>query len=232
MTKSICGPLARALVSSAIMLMIVLPVAAQDCPQLLGRWPYGTARAVAVSGSLAFVGSGTTLLVLDVSAPSSPQLLGSVTLPELVDGIAAAGSHAYVANGTSGLRVIDVSNPAAPVEVGVSDVTEEGAMDVAVAGSHAYVAYGSLGLRVIDVSEPSLPVVVGAIDTPGTARGSGGRRQPRLRGGRQLRAASHLDRQPGGAGRGRVPRHARLRLRGGGRRQPRLRGGRQLRRCA
>jgi hypothetical protein len=171
MTKSICGPLARALVSSAIMLMTVLPVAAQDCPQLLGRWPFGTARAVAVSGSLALVGSGTTMLVLDVSTPSSPQLLGSVTLPEQVYGIAAAGSHAYVANGMSGLRVIDVSNPAAPVEVGVSDVTNEGAVDVAVAGSHAYVAYGSLGLRVIDVSEPSLPGVVGAIDTPGTAMG-------------------------------------------------------------
>jgi len=67
MTKSICGPLNRALVSSAIILMIVLPVAAQDCPQLLGRWPYGTARAVAVSGSLAFVGSGTALLVLGLT---------------------------------------------------------------------------------------------------------------------------------------------------------------------
>jgi hypothetical protein len=224
--------------------VFAMPVFAQDCPQLLGRWPYGPASAVAVSGSLAFVGSGTTMLVLDVSTPSSPQLLGDVTLPDLVYGIAVGGSHAYVANGMAGLRVIDVSNPAAPVEVGVSDVTNEGALDVAVAGSHAYVAYGTLGLRVIDVSEPSLPGVVGAIDTPGTARGvavagsyafvadgssgcasfrsrtaapvdvgpstpratpTGSRwRRPRLRGGRN-RAARHLDRQPGSAGRGAGP---------------------------
>ncbi|HQN97480.1 MAG TPA: hypothetical protein PLM61_13970 [Thermoanaerobaculales bacterium] len=171
MTTSIRGQLVRALVGSAVTLMLVLPAAAQDCPQLLGRWPYGTASAVAVAGSLAFVDSGTVLLVLDVSDPESPQLLGSVTLPELVEAIAAAGSHVYVANGMSGLRIIDVSNPSAPVEVGVSDVTNELALDVAVAGSRAYVAYATLGLRVIDVSVPSQPAVVGAVDTPGTAMG-------------------------------------------------------------
>ncbi|PWB73002.1 MAG: hypothetical protein C3F15_10375 [Holophagae bacterium] len=170
MTTSIRSRLFRALACSAVTLTLVLPTAAQDCPQLLGRWPFGPASAVAVSGSLAFVGSGVTMLVLDVSDPELPELLGSVTLPELVKGIAAAGSHVYVANGMSGLRVIDVSNPSAPVEVGVSDVTNEGALDVAVAGNRAYVAYGSLGLRVIDVSVPSLPAVVGAIDTPDSAR--------------------------------------------------------------
>ncbi len=150
--------------------VLAMPVFAQDCPRLLGRWPYGPASAVAVSGSLAFVGSGTTMLVLDVSTPSSPQLLGDVTLPDLVHGIAAAGGYAYVADGESGLRVIDVSNPSAPLEIGFLD-TPSWAFGVAVAGSHAYVANGSLGLRVIDVSVPSVPVVVGSLDTPDYAYG-------------------------------------------------------------
>jgi hypothetical protein len=170
MTTSTRVQIARALVCSAATLMLVLPAAAQGCPELLGRWPYGTARAVAVSGSLAFVGSGTTVLVLDVSAPSAPQLLGSVTLPDLVEGIAAAGSHAYVADGMSGLRVIDVSNPSTPVEVGSVD-TPDYAHGAAVAGNYAYVADGSSGLRVISIAIPAVPVEVGAIDTWGSVMG-------------------------------------------------------------
>ena len=56
----------------------------------------------------------------------------------------------------SGLRVIDVSVPSSPVQVGIYDTTN--AYKVYVSGRYAYVVdYGS-GLRVIDVSVPSSPV--------------------------------------------------------------------------
>ena len=45
------------------------PATAQGCPELLGRWPLGPARTVAVSGTTAYVGSGTALLVVDVVDP-------------------------------------------------------------------------------------------------------------------------------------------------------------------
>lgn len=156
------------LLTLALIMMAALPVDAQGCPELLGRWPYGPARTVAVSGSIAYVGSGTALLVVDVSTPGSPQLLGDVILPDLVYGIAAVGSHAYVADGESGLRVIDVSVPSAPLEVGFLD-TPGAAYGVAVAGSYAYVADGSSGLRVISIANPSSPTEVGFVDTLGTA---------------------------------------------------------------
>ena len=50
-------------------------------------------------------------------------------------------SYAYVADGVSGLRIINVANPAAPTEVGFYD-TPGNAYGVAVAGSYAYVADG------------------------------------------------------------------------------------------
>ncbi len=50
-----------------------------------------------------------------------------------------AGTYAYVADDTAGLRVVDVSNPAAPFEVGFYD-TPGSAQGVAVAGAYAYVA--------------------------------------------------------------------------------------------
>jgi len=65
------------------------------------------------------------------------------------------GGLAYVADNNSGLRVIDVSNPAVPVALGAFNTTGN-ANSVDVVGGLAYVAASSRGLRVIDVS--NLPV--------------------------------------------------------------------------
>jgi hypothetical protein len=73
-----------------------------------------------------------------------------------------------VAENLSGLRVIDVSNPAAPVELG-SFITPGFATGVEVVGGLAYVASGTYGLWVIDVSNPAAPVEIGFLDTPGSA---------------------------------------------------------------
>ena len=44
--------------------------------------------------------------------------MGSVNTPGSASRIALAGNYAYVADGTSGLRVVNVSDPADPVLVG------------------------------------------------------------------------------------------------------------------
>jgi hypothetical protein len=149
-------------------LALVPPALAQDCPELAGRWPYGPAYSVAVFGSHAFFGSGTVLVVADVSNAAEPLEVGEVVLSGIVWGVAASGNYAYVA--ADGLRVIDVSTPASPIEVGFLE-TPGGAFGVAVSGNYAYVAEGYNGLRVIDVSTPASPIEVGLFDTPGNAEG-------------------------------------------------------------
>ena len=76
------------------------------------------------------------------------------------EGLTVVGSYAYVTNGSHGLRVIDISNPAAPAEMGFCD-TPGYAGAVAVAGNYAYVADGFSGLRIIDISNPAAPVEAG-----------------------------------------------------------------------
>jgi hypothetical protein len=68
----------------------------------------------------------------------------------------------------SGFRVIDVSTPSGPWEVGFVDTPGQ-ARGVAVSGNYAYLADRDSGLRVIDVSTPSMPVEVGFFDTPSWA---------------------------------------------------------------
>ena len=48
------------------------------------------------------------------------------------------GNYAYIAGGNEGLRVINISDPAAPTEVGFYHISVR-ASGVAVAGNYAYV---------------------------------------------------------------------------------------------
>ncbi|MFQ5342986.1 MAG: LamG-like jellyroll fold domain-containing protein, partial [Anaerolineae bacterium] len=117
--------------------------------------------------------SNWSLELCSPPVPPPPPILaaaGSYDTPGYAQGVAVAGHYAYVADGYSGLRVIDISNPAGPREVGFYD-TPSSAWGVAVAGHYAYVADGYSGLRVIDISNPAGPREVGFYDTPGYAHG-------------------------------------------------------------
>ena len=147
--------------------VLATPAVAADCPELVGNWPAGDAFAVSVSGPTAYLGSGSTLVVVNVSNPTTPTIFGETQLPGVVNGIAVSGAYAFVAI-DQGLIVVDVSNPWAPIVVG--SVGGWLANGVAVSGPYAYVASSS-GLRVVDVSNPTAPVEVGSSDTPDQARG-------------------------------------------------------------
>mgnify|MGYP001237377857 FL=1 len=73
---------------------------------------------------------------------------------------------AYVADFDQGLRVIDISDPAEPVEVGFYDPPAGESISVAVVGDYAYLADSTFtgvggGLRVVDISNPAAPTEVG-----------------------------------------------------------------------
>jgi hypothetical protein len=78
--------------------------------------------------------------------------------------VVLSGNHVFVADGAGGLRIVDVSNPNMPTEVGFVS-TGGSTYDVDVSGGHAFVADGAAGMRVIDVSNPGAPVEVGAYTT-------------------------------------------------------------------
>jgi hypothetical protein len=82
--------------------------------------------------------------------------------------VAVSGSHAWVVDRGDGLRVIDVSTPSNPVEVG-HYLSSGTAWAVAASGTIAFLADGTEGLRIIDISTPSSPGEIGSYNTPGFA---------------------------------------------------------------
>jgi len=127
----------------------------------------GYGYAVAVSNNYAYVGEGRSLLVLDISTPSSPSKVGQVTLPGIVRGIALLGRYAYVADEEGGLQVVDVSSPTAPTIRGFYPTT--GWTDgITVLGGHAYVADEVAGLEIFDLGNPTIPSLLSSINLGGT----------------------------------------------------------------
>jgi hypothetical protein len=117
------------------------------------------------------------LLVIDVSIPSSPVIIGSVQTPGAARGVTVVGDTAYIIDedewNNSALQIIDVSEPFSPVIIGSVEIPGGGydRRGVTVVGDTAYVTSCSAGLQIIDVSVPSSPIIIGSADTPGSALG-------------------------------------------------------------
>lgn len=128
-------------------------------------WPgyYGSRLAVAQGYAFA-VGSDAypypQLSVHDVTQPAaSLEEVGRYYTAGDVRGIAVAGGFAYLAtDGYRGLQIIDVSDPAKPVELGHAG---QWGLDVASCGDLVYLA-DAWGFTVYDVSNPLAPEEVGS----------------------------------------------------------------------
>ena len=176
--------------------IVTVDVSDHDQPAVMASLPGSTfdnGAAMAVQSGIAYVVGLDRLHVIDVSDPAAIVEVGELSRAEdapiqytrtvsdfTVSGyeraesaprdVAVHGDYAYLASGSSGLRVIDVSTPAAPVEVGSAEASS--LQRLVVAGSWVF-AYdfdfpprpGRTGtLLAIDVSHPEAPTVEAALE--------------------------------------------------------------------
>jgi hypothetical protein len=125
------------------------------------------AVALAAGPNVSLTTSGNTLTL---SAASGGATLSSpFTLLSLAHtgdengaayGVAVAGRLAYVANGSDGLEIYDISSPGQPVNVGSFPQQNGGyAKGVAVQGNVAFLAADG-GLAILDVTTPAKPTLL------------------------------------------------------------------------
>ncbi len=169
----------------------ILDVSNPAHPSWLGSFVTNMcAEAICVANDLAYVACPSVLSlitdpktyglqIINVSDPTQPDLLAATTSD--AEGVVLLGDLALTAGANSGLRLFDVSNPAAPEMVG-SYMPGTGPVgfppryqflpvyDVQVAGNLAYLACGTSGIWVVDISLPSAPVNVARIPTTSFAK--------------------------------------------------------------
>ncbi len=136
-----------------------------------GRWAYGPVKTVTygnVGGTdYAFIGDGGYLNIVSGVGTGTLSETGKIALAEplknivLVNGVssppAPGTDYAFVADGESGLYIIDVSAPATPTVLATYDSADVNVYDVAVdinAGTgigYAYIADGHNGLLILHI---------------------------------------------------------------------------------
>ncbi len=126
----------------------------------------GTAGTIDVIGSYAFIGEGPRLAILDISEPSTPNVLGKTDpLPSIVREIKVANDVAYVATWLGGIQIIDVSDRTKPIVVG--EYRASSAIQTIDVVDQTVYALDALGdVEIIDVTDQSNPEQLGRYDTP------------------------------------------------------------------
>ncbi|MBI2892316.1 MAG: hypothetical protein HYY06_02105 [Deltaproteobacteria bacterium] len=133
-----------------------------DCDPVLAALEIpGEAMGVAIRGDFAYVASGDDdgLVVVDLSVAAAPEVRGGADTPGQAWAVALAtwGEYIFVADGASGLVVVNVGDAEDPNLVGEPASTQGDALAICVDGERAYVAEGITGIEIFDVSDPETP---------------------------------------------------------------------------
>ena len=116
--------------------------------------------------ALAYAGSATHLVVLDVSDPLNPRCMSRNDMNRRVDALVLAGPYAFLA--AEGLIVMDISDPRNPQELSRYEI-DSMATDVKFEDDHVFLATVHNGLLIFDVTNPEQPQLVSQMTFPDAA---------------------------------------------------------------
>ncbi len=120
---------------------------------LAGRWSeegeYGT---ICIVNDLAYYQNGIFLEIANILNPTNPMVLSSTSLPSAATDIIVKGKYAYIAAGSDGLLIYEISDPRSPEMVYAFSFDWK--------ATRIYLN----GDRIIDISDPENPIQAGIYD--------------------------------------------------------------------
>lgn len=162
--------------------LVIVDVTNPNSPTFAGKIPLFNLNApgareswdVKVIGNYAYLAAGRGMIVVDVSDKANPTVVSNLDLGggDASQVITISGNYAFVAMRSSGVRIVDISNPVNPIAL--TTITADfnasnWAYDVEVDGSYLYVANHFAGnIRIYDVSDLLSPILVSTVDVPGS----------------------------------------------------------------
>ncbi|HLP47598.1 MAG TPA: hypothetical protein VK469_16750 [Candidatus Kapabacteria bacterium] len=140
----------------------------------VGTWDEANIRSLFIDGNNAYIGYDQRFIILDISKKSAPIKVAEIPTTCAVMSVYISGKYAYVVDSggrfggpmpDSGLRIIDISTPRNPRQVGfytncTMDKCNAELLSIFVSGNCAYIATGdssSGSLDIFDISNPSSP---------------------------------------------------------------------------
>jgi len=175
--------------------LAVIDVATPKAPKVLGRWRSSArlegAGDIFVHKGIAWLGMMSEgIVAIDVSNPSDPKAIatyrpdpnfpkrnpGRLQIPA-ARGLYAQHDRLYIAYDAGGLRILDITRPARPREIGrfinpAMKGKPAAHNNVLVRGKLAYIAVDYCGLEIVDIRRPERPRLVGWWNPWGCERSS------------------------------------------------------------
>ncbi len=150
--------------------MLVFDVSDSTNPHVAGQGATPVAESLALQGNYAYVlDSRDGLYVFDISLPGQPQNIATLDFERNQGAdVDIGGNYAYIANSFN-VRVVDISDPANPLNVAYYDGTNSGTYrEIVAQENNVFLAASNGGLRILDVATPSQPSEIGVFGMPVT----------------------------------------------------------------
>ena len=161
------------LLAVTVLLLGALPATAAGPLTLTRTIPIPSlTHDIELQGQFMYVATNNGLTVVDMSTPASPFIRGSVTTTSVNMGVRIRGQYAYLASFGGGLRVVDISNPDAPVIVATRAAGY--AYEVGFKDNIAYVISFAGEVFVYDITNPTNPTLVRTLGLPAWKLGDAG----------------------------------------------------------
>jgi hypothetical protein len=150
----------------ALYTLRVIDISNPSSPIQIGKYPWwptsgveGWVGDMGTRGTylyLAMSGASWNFQPFDVSTPSNPVRItpGHNPPSRACYSLDLLDPYVFIANDTAGVRILDLSNPTAPTEIGFYD-TLGAASDIEVVGRYVYIADGPRGLAVLWFAPPT-----------------------------------------------------------------------------
>jgi hypothetical protein len=142
---------------------------------VIGAWSGDYAVDIEVADTVAFVTGGRRgLSIIDLSPAwdddprTQPVRIGSYYTGGTAYQAAIHSGLLFVADGGEGLKVLDITIPGNPVEIGSAPGKD--VRDVAIIPGYALIADAESGLIVCDISDPGVPVPIRTVECGGAHR--------------------------------------------------------------
>jgi hypothetical protein len=160
-----------ALASEGDMRSYIYSISAPESPRRLSRIDGAISPAV-FNERMYFLRSNPnvnlldTLIVMDISDPSSPSIIGTFAgFHGLTERICVAGNYVFTGLRRDGIKIYDASNSATP-ELRTHYAPGIPVNNITIADTIAYLACNNRpGVRILDISDPINPRLIGTFDT-------------------------------------------------------------------
>jgi hypothetical protein len=128
------------------------------------KLPMAETWSIVLSEAYAYITNGSNgLQAVDISDPYNPILDDAYATDGYAVDVKIRGDYSYIADGYSGLTIIDLVGN---MSVG-GYVTPDAALALAISGDQAIIACGDGGLQIVNISDPQNPFLSSSLDTLG-----------------------------------------------------------------